>query len=86
MKKLESVHPDEIGKIGIRGSTRQDNGGNADDSTLGDPNLGNNMEASFNCELNLSANNEPTSFEEATSHDESKEAMQKEYEIGRAHV
>ena len=32
------------------------------------------MEASFNCELTLSANSEPTSFEEVASHDEWKEA------------
>ena len=38
------------------------------------------MEASFDRELNLSVKSEPTSFEEATSHDEWKEAMQKEYD------
>ena len=32
IKTLESVHPNEIGKIGTRSSTRQD-GGNVDDST-----------------------------------------------------
>jgi hypothetical protein len=30
--------------------------------------------------LNLSTNFEPTSFEEATSHDQLKEAMQKKYD------
>jgi hypothetical protein len=38
------------------------------------------MHVSYDCELNLSTNLEPTSFEEATSHDEWKEAMQKEYD------
>ena len=38
MKTLESVHPDEIGKIGTISSRRQDDGGNAYDSTLGDHN------------------------------------------------
>ena len=32
------------------------------------------------CESNLSTNHEPTSFKEAISHDEWKEAMQKEYD------
>ena len=48
----------------------QDDGGHVDDSTSGDPNSGNNREASFDYELKLSANNEPTSIEEAASHDE----------------
>ena len=38
------------------------------------------MEASFDCELNLSANSEPTSFEEVASHDEWKESMQNEFD------
>ena len=75
MKTLESVHPDEIWKTRIRSSTIQDDGGNVDNSTLGDPKSSNNMEASFDCELNLSANSEPTSFEEVASHDEWKESM-----------
>lgn len=70
MKTLESVCIDEIGKTGTRSSTIQHDGGNVDDSTPGDPNSSNNMEASFDCELNLSANNEFISFEEVTSHDE----------------
>ena len=80
MKTLESVHLDEIGKTRTRSSTRQDDGGNAEDSISGDPNSSNNMEASFDCELNLSANIEATSFEEVASHDECKESMHKEYE------
>ena len=81
MNKLESVHFNEIGKIGTRSSTIQDDGGNADGSTSSDPNSGNNMEASFDCELILSSNNELTSFEETTSHDKWKESMQKEYDF-----
>ena len=38
------------------------------------------MDISYDCELNLSTNFEPTSFEEAASHYEWKEAMQKEYD------
>eukprot|EP00253_Pinus_taeda_P025089 PITA_25089 len=38
------------------------------------------MDVSFDCELNLSTDFEPTSFKEATSHDEWKEDMQKEYD------
>ena len=38
------------------------------------------MDVSYDCELNLSFNLELNSFEEATSHDEYKEAMQKEYD------
>jgi hypothetical protein len=38
------------------------------------------MDVSYDCELNLSTNHEPTSFKVATSHDEWKEAMQKEYD------
>jgi hypothetical protein len=33
------------------------------------------MKFSYDCELNLSTNFEPTSFEEVVSHDEWKEAM-----------
>jgi hypothetical protein len=75
-KTLESVHPDEVGKTGTKISSRQD-GGNEDNSISGDVD---DMVVSYDCELNLSANLEPTSFEEATSHDEWKEAMQKEYD------
>jgi hypothetical protein len=73
-KTLESVHPDEVGKTGTRSSTRQ-NGGDVDDSdSVVD------MDVSYDCELNLSTNFEPTSFKEVASHDEWKEAMQKEYD------
>ena len=63
MKTLESVHPDEVRKIGIRNSTRQYDGGEADNS-------GDDMYVSFDCELNLYANFEPNSFEEGATHDE----------------
>ena len=39
------------------------------------------MDIACSCELSLSIDHEPTSFKEATSHDEWKEAK-----IGRAHV
>eukprot|EP00253_Pinus_taeda_P007649 PITA_07649 len=38
------------------------------------------MDVSYDCELNLSINFEPTSFKEAASHDEWKEKMQKEFD------
>jgi hypothetical protein len=38
------------------------------------------VDVSYDCNLNLSINFEPTSFEESTSHDEWKEAIQKEYD------
>eukprot|EP00253_Pinus_taeda_P025452 PITA_25452 len=38
------------------------------------------MDASYDCELNLSTNFEPTSFKEVASHGEWKEAMKKEYD------
>jgi hypothetical protein len=65
-KRLESVHLDEVGKIGTRMSSRQDRG-NVDNSNSGDVD---DMDVSYDCELNLSTNHEPNSFEEATSHDE----------------
>eukprot|EP00253_Pinus_taeda_P021376 PITA_21376 len=37
------------------------------------------MDVSYDCELNMSTDFEPTSFKEAASHDAWKEAMQKEY-------
>ena len=79
LNTLESVHPNEFGKTRTRSSTRQEDGGNVDDSTSYDPNLSNKMEYLFGCELNLSSNNDPISFEEASSHDEWKESMLKEY-------
>jgi len=38
IKTLESVHPDEVGKIETRSSTRQDDGGDVDDSNSSDHN------------------------------------------------
>lgn len=38
------------------------------------------MDVSYYCELNLSIDFKPTSFKEVPSHDEWKEAMQKEYD------
>lgn len=38
------------------------------------------MDVSYDCELNLPTYFEPTSFKEAASYDEWKEAMQKEYD------
>eukprot|EP00253_Pinus_taeda_P008515 PITA_08515 len=73
-KTFESVHPDEVGKTGTRNSNRQ-NGADVDDS-----NSPVDMDVSYDFELNLSTDFEPTSFKEATSHDEWKEAMQKEYD------
>eukprot|EP00253_Pinus_taeda_P029221 PITA_29221 len=73
-KTLESVHPDEIGKTGTRNANRQ-NGGDVDDS-----NSPIDMDVSYDCELNLSTDFEPTSFKEAASHNAWKEAMQKEYD------
>eukprot|EP00253_Pinus_taeda_P001702 PITA_01702 len=72
-KILESVHLDEVGKIGTINSNRQ-NGGDVDDS-----NSPIDMDVSYDCELNLSTDFEPTSFKDAASHDEWKEATQKEY-------
>eukprot|EP00253_Pinus_taeda_P017599 PITA_17599 len=66
---IESVHLDEVGKTGTRNLNRK-NGGDVDDS---DSPI--DMDVSYDCELNLSTDFEPTSFKEATSHDEWKEAM-----------
>eukprot|EP00253_Pinus_taeda_P007929 PITA_07929 len=71
-KTLESVHPDEVGKAGTRNSQ---NGGDVDDS-----NSPVDMDVSYDCELNLSTDFEPTFFKVVASHDEWKEAMQKEYD------
>jgi hypothetical protein len=57
-KTLESVHPDEVGKTGTRLSSKQD-GGNVDNSNSSDVD---DMDVSYDCELNLSTNLEPTSF------------------------
>eukprot|EP00253_Pinus_taeda_P004500 PITA_04500 len=73
-KTLESVHRDEVGKIGTRNSNRK-NGGDVDYSSSPV-----DMDVSYDYELNLSTDFEPTSFKEAASHDEWKEVMQKEYD------
>jgi hypothetical protein len=70
-KTLESVHIYMVGKKGTIMSSRQD-GGNVDNSNSCDVD---DMDVSYDCELNLSTNLEPTSFKESTSHDEWKEAM-----------
>jgi hypothetical protein len=77
MKTLESVRPNEVGKTKTRSSAKQDNGGDVDDSDSGDVN---DMEVSYDCELNLFTNFEPTSFEEVVPCDEWKEVMQKDYD------
>eukprot|EP00253_Pinus_taeda_P036284 PITA_36284 len=73
-KILESVHSDEVGKIGTRNSTRK-NGGFVDDfdSPI-------DLDVSYDFELNLSTNFEPTSFKPTSSHDEWKEVMKMEYD------
>jgi len=50
---------------------------NKDNSNSGDVD---SMDVSYDRELNLSANHELSSFKEATSHNEWKETMQKEYD------
>jgi hypothetical protein len=62
-KTLESVHLDEVRKIEIRMSSRQD----GFNSNLGDAD---EINVSYDFEFNLSTNLETSSFEEATSHDE----------------
>jgi len=64
-KTLESVHPD-VGKTGTKLSSKQD-GGNVDNSKLDDVD---DMDVSYDCELNLSTKHEPNSFKQTTSHDE----------------
>ena len=73
-KTLESVHPNGFGRTRTRNSNRK-NGGDVDDS-----NSPVYIDVSYDCELNLSTNFEPTSFKEAAPHDEWKEAMPKEYD------
>jgi hypothetical protein len=72
VKTLESVHPYEARKIGTRSYAKQDDGGDVNDSDSGDVN---NMEVSYDCELNLSTNFEPTSYEKVVFHDQWREAM-----------
>jgi hypothetical protein len=57
-------------------SSRQD-GRNVDNSNSGDVD---DMDVLYDSKLNLSTNHEPTSFKEATFHDEWKSSMQKEYD------
>ena len=57
-------------------SSRQD-GCNVDNSNSCDVD---DMYVSYDCELNLSTNHEPTSFKEYDSHYEWKEPMQNEYD------
>jgi len=66
-----------VGKIGTKGPIRQEYGGNSYNSNSSDEENPNSsdIEASIHCESNLSANYEPTSFEEVVSHGEWKEAM-----------
>ena len=54
IKTLENVHPNEVGKKRTRSSKRHEDGGEANNS-------GDDMDVSFGCEFNLSANFEPTS-------------------------
>ena len=63
-KSLESVLSDDVVKTRTR-RTRQEDGGDAYD--LGDVE---DIDISFGCELNLSSNFEPTSFEETNTNDE----------------
>jgi hypothetical protein len=77
IKTFESVRRDEVGNTRIIISTKQDDEGDVDNSDSCDVNV---MNVSYGCELNLSTNNEPPSFEEVASHYEWKEAMQKEYD------
>lgn len=49
-------------------------GGDVDNSNLGDVD---DMDVSYDCELNISCNFEPDSFEEVGTHDEWKEAVLK---------
>jgi hypothetical protein len=75
-KTLESVHPNEVGKKVTTMPSKQD-GGNVDNSNSSDVD---DMDVSYDCELNLSTNHKSTSFKEATSHDKWKEATHKEYD------
>jgi hypothetical protein len=58
-------------------SSRQD-GGNVDNSNSDDVD---DMDVSYDFDLNLSTNLEPTSLKKVSSHDECKEAMHKEYDV-----
>jgi hypothetical protein len=71
IKTLESIHPDEVEKTRTKSSTRQD-GSNVNNSNSSDVD---DMDVSYDCDLNLFTNFEPTSFGKTTTHDEWKEAM-----------
>ena len=73
IKILEIVHPKEVGKTKVINSTRQEDGGEAN-------NLGDDMDVSFDCEGNLSAKFEETSFTKVDAGDECKESMKNEYD------
>ena len=75
-KTLESVHRYEFGNIEKISSAIHEDGGVVDNSTLGDVEY---MDVSYDCELNLSSNLEPT-FENDITCDEWKESMQNEYD------
>ena len=78
-KTLESVHSNEVGKIGTRSSYKN----RIEDGAVEDSDSGNDikdMECSFDCELNFSTDCELTSFKEAFSHDVWKDAMKKEHD------
>ena len=47
-QRLETVHPDEVGKTGTRSLKRHEDGG-------GEDNSGDDMDVSFDCEFNLSS-------------------------------
>ena len=64
-KILESVDLDEIRNKITWSSTRRENGGDAYNSNLGDVE---DMDVSYDCELNLSINLVTTSFEKVASH------------------
>ena len=69
IKTLESVHPNEVGKTRSRNSIGQDDGGEVYNSS-------DDMDVSFDCELNLSINFEPNPFIKFDACDEWKDAMQ----------
>ena len=62
---------DDVGKTRTKSSTRQD-GGDVDNSNASDVD---DMDVSYDCELNLSTNFEWTSFEEFASCDEWKDVI-----------
>jgi transposase InsO family protein len=70
------AHADEFGKTETRSSARQseENAGDVTSSS------GNNSHSSYDCELNLSVVDEPASFQEATTNDAWRSAMQREYD------